>query len=151
VTSQASAAANNDRPATADYRWTCEVHTTDAQAVTAEWWLRAIWEGAPTALRWFLRCGWQLGLGLRLGPPDASHILGWHIKENTGKRVSVEARSRIVNASNTLTTFDDRIRWATEVGFENVLGRLVWAPARVIHQQLIPWSVRRAIRSRGSS
>lgn len=47
---------------------------------TAEAWMRAVLEGAPAMLRWFVRFGWRAALGFRLGPAGSpEHILGWPI------------------------------------------------------------------------
>ncbi|MCU1388314.1 MAG: hypothetical protein JWL72_1652, partial [Ilumatobacteraceae bacterium] len=57
------------------------------------------------------------------------------------------ARSPIISAQNTLTTVDGLIRWRTDVRYEHFIGRLIWLPAAVLHQRIVPWSVRRTIRS----
>jgi hypothetical protein len=130
-----------------DYHWTCTVSGEGLEAVTAEQWLRRVWEDAPTGLRVFLRLGWRFGLGLRLGPADPSHVLGWLIDSSTATTVVVSATSRILDATNTVTTDGDVIRWQTDVRYANGIGRLLWPPAALVHQRMVPWSVRRTIRS----
>ncbi|HQZ34986.1 MAG TPA: hypothetical protein PK020_11205 [Ilumatobacteraceae bacterium] len=132
----------------ADYRWTDATRSTGADAFTAELWLRHIWEDAPKAVRVFLRCGWRFGLGLRLGPADRSHVLGWRIDGTSDAAVTVSAKSRILSAQNTITVSDDLICWQTVVHYERLIGRLLWLPASLLHQLIVPWSVRRAVRSR---
>lgn len=131
-----------------DYQWTCTVHADALGVVTAEQWLRRVWEEAPTGLRVFLRFGWRFGLGLHLGPAGPSHVLGWHIDSSTATTVVVSAKSRILSATNTVTAEDDAIRWQTEVRYSHVIGRILWPPAALVHQRIVPWSVRRTIRSR---
>ncbi|MEO7371157.1 MAG: hypothetical protein ABIZ69_09850 [Ilumatobacteraceae bacterium] len=130
-----------------NYLWTCTVHGAGLATMTAEEWLRGVWEDAPRASRMFLRVGWRFGLGLRLGPADPSHVLGWHIDASTDQVVVVSATSFILSATNTLTVEDDLIRWQTDVSHGHVIGRLVWRAAALVHQRFVPWSVRRAIRS----
>ena len=132
----------------ADYRWTFTTSTHEAEAMTPEMWLRAVWEDAPTVMRVFLRFGWRVGLGLRLGPADSSHVLGWHIDASTDALVVVSARSPILSATNTLVARGDVLEWQTDVRFEHVIGRIVWFPASLLHQRIVPWSVRRSVRSR---
>ncbi len=131
----------------AAYHWIFIASGTDLSARTAEQWLRSVWEDAPTALRLALRFGWRFGLGLRLGPAGSAHVLGWHIDEKTDSTVVVSARSRILSATNTLTAESNSISWQTDVRYLNCLGRMVWLPAAWVHQRIVPWSVRRTIRS----
>ncbi len=133
----------------ANYRWTCTTPAAGAEASTAEQWLRRVWEDAPTGLRIFLRFGWRFGLGLRLGPADPWHVLGWRIDASADNTVTVSASSPILSAQNTLTSSDALICWRTDVFYNRRVGRLVWVPAALLHQRIVPWSVRRAIRSQG--
>jgi hypothetical protein len=136
-----------DESGAADYRWEQSASGSGLGALTAEQWLRRVWEGAPTGQRAFLRFGWRFGLGLRLGPADPLHVLGWHIDANTDRTVVVSASSRILTATNALTVEDASIRWRTDVRYRNCVGRLVWFPAAFLHQRIVPWSVRRTTRS----
>jgi hypothetical protein len=95
----------------------------------------------------FLRFGWRFGLGLRLGPADPSHVLGWRIDAMTDTAIVVSARSRILSATNTLTTEHNLIRWQTEVRYHHPISHLVWPAAALLHRRIVPWSVRRTIRS----
>ncbi len=129
-----------------DYHWTDTERGEGLSALSAEQWLRRVWEDAPPGLRVFLRFGWRFGLGLRLGPSDdVSYVVGWHIDSSTDRTVVVSASSRILSATNTLTAEDDMIRWETDVRFVHIVGRLVWPLAALLHQRIVPWSVRRAI------
>jgi hypothetical protein len=131
----------------ANYCWTYTTHAPSADRLTAELWLRHIWEDGPKSVRVFLRLGWRFGLGLRLGPADSSHVLGWGIDATTNTTVAVSAKSPILRAQNTLIASGDLIRWQTDVYYENLMGRLIWRPASLLHQRIVPWSVRRSIRS----
>ena len=111
--------------------------------------MRTIWEDAPSPLRRFLHVGWRYGLGLRLAvPPTAADVLGWNVYENAPERIAVDAHSRILYATNTVTVTVtvDQIQWDTTVTYKNVLGRVLWAAARIVHERLVPSSIRRAVR-----
>ncbi|MCU1395487.1 MAG: hypothetical protein JWM34_3915 [Ilumatobacteraceae bacterium] len=131
----------------ANYRWTFMIPLSGVNSLSAEQWLRHVWEDAPRALRVFLRFGWRFGLGLRLGPADESHILGWRIGAHSDAFVVVSAKSRILTAQNTLSVSSGGVRWQTDVRYQHLIGRLVWVPASLLHQRIVPWCVRRSIRS----
>lgn len=131
----------------ADYRWTSSIPVSRINSASAEPLLRHVWEDAPVAVRMFLRFGWRFGLGLRLGPADSSHVLGWRIDASRDEIVVVSARSPILYAQNRLSIGDGVIRWQTDVRYEHLIGRLVWMPAALLHQRIVPWSVRRTLRA----
>ena len=51
-----------------DYASAFEVTIGEGDGRSPEQWARAVFEGAPTAIRWFVVFGWRYVLGLRLGP-----------------------------------------------------------------------------------
>ena len=117
-----------------DYEWSYETSIDGIVDLTAEGWLRAAWEDGPAVLRGFLPFAWKYGLGLRLGSTsDPARVLGWRITNTVPERVVV----------------DGRIRWHTTVTYPNAVGRLMWIPARFVHQLLVPRMVLRAIRRFG--
>jgi hypothetical protein len=64
---------------------------------TPEQWARAVFEGAPPPVRWFLVNGFRYGLGLRFGPqPSPEHVLGWAIigRSSAPRSASCGARTR---------------------------------------------------------
>lgn len=131
----------------ADYRWSYEMPADGAVAMSAEAWLRACWEGGPALLRGFLTLAWKYGLGLRLGSPtDATRVLGWKIAESTPTSVTVVADSRLLRAENTISVQGGRVCWRTVVAPNNAIGRVLWLPASIVHQCLVPRSLRRVIR-----
>ncbi len=133
-----------------DYEWSYETSIDGIVDLTVEGWLRAAWEDGPAVLRGFLPLAWKYGLGLRLGSTsDPARVLGWRITNTVPERVAVDASSQIMHAVNTVTVVDGRIRWHTTVTYANAVGRLMWIPARFVHQLLIPRMVLRAVRRFG--
>lgn len=129
------------------YAWSFETSIEGASNLAAEDWLREVWEQGPRFLRVFLPLAWKYGLGLRLGPTsDTTRILGWHIAGSSPNVVTVEADSPLMRAENSVTVDEQRIQWNTVVTHKNLIGRVLWMPAQVIHQWLIPQSLRRAVR-----
>ena len=132
-----------------DYEWTTETSVSGVAGVTPEQWLRAIWEGGPKLLRVVLPVAWKFGLGLRLGSTgDTTRILGWRIVATNPNRVTVAADSRLMVAENTVTVDDGTLQWRTNVNYTNFVGRAMWIPGRVIHQLLVPPTMRRAVHRR---
>lgn len=126
--------------------------STSGADATAEEWLREAWENTAPALRMSLQIGWGYGLGLRLGPTtDCGRILGWRIAESTPCRVIVEADSPLMGATNIVTADNDQLQWRTVVSYHNAMGRLLWLPAKIVHQWLVPQLMSRAIRRRGTA
>lgn len=126
----------------ADYSWTLQSGSAKSAAPDAERLLRATWEEGPAVLSWSLPLAWKFGLGLRLGPKkSAEHVLGWPITQRTSGQIAVATSSRIMQAQNSLLVDGDVITWTTLVTYNNLLGRLLWVPARIVHQ----WLVRRSL------
>lgn len=122
----------------------------ETAALSAEEWLRAAWEDGPRHLRVVLPLAWRYGLGLRLGSTsDADRILGWHVSASSPTSVTVTADSRVLSAENVVTLDRTSLRWRTAVDYKNVLGRMVWSPTSVVHQWLVPRSLRRAMGDQG--
>ena len=131
----------------ADYEWSHEMSISTLDERTAEDWLRATWEDGPRPLRILLPFAWRYGLGLRLGSrSDPSRILGWHVAAAAPHLVTVDADSRIMRAENSVHVDRGTLRWHTVVDRKNLAGRVLWAPAGVVHQWLVPRLLRRAIR-----
>ena len=129
-----------------DYDWSYETSIDGQSEPTAEEWLRATWEDGPRFLRIFLPLAWKYGLGLRLGAmSDSERILGWHIADSTPNVVRVDADSRLMRAENIVTIDAGQLCWRTVVQHQNAVGRLMWMPAKIVHQWLVPRSLQRAI------
>lgn len=109
-------------------------------------WARAVFEGAPAALRRILPLAWRFGLGVHLGPfPAADYVLGNEIVRAKKNSVTLEMRSRFLIAQNVALADDFSLRWATFVYFRGRTGRLVWAAAAPVHQRTLPFLLRRAV------
>jgi hypothetical protein len=138
-----------NRRTVADYDWSYETSINGAADLTAEQWLRAIWEDGPRPLPHVLPVAWRLGLGLRLGPSsDAARVLGWRITRSEPEAVTVVAESRIMSAENTVSRDGGRLEWRTLVTYEHLISRVLWMPARLVHQWLVRLTMRRAVRMR---
>jgi Protein of unknown function (DUF2867) len=109
---------------------------------------RAIFEGAPPALRWFMLVGFRFGLGLRLGPrPSSEHVLGWSIVERGSNSVTVEARSWCLTSRLVFATGESRLSQSTYVRYDRPIARVIWPPVAVIHRRIVPRLVKHAVNS----
>jgi len=129
-----------------DYDWSYKTSIEGQSEPTAEEWLRATWEEGPRFLQILLPLAWKYGLGLRLGAmSDRERILGWHIADSRSSVVRVDADSRLMRAENIITIDGGQLFWRTVVQHRNAVGRLMWVPAKIVHQWLVPRSLKRAI------
>ena len=129
-----------------NYAAAWEVITNMADAKTAEQWARAIFEGAPRALRWFIVAGWTVGLGLRLGPRgSADHVLGWKFVSNAPESVVLSVRSIVLGTAHLVVHVDaSRVLLASLVHYEKPWSGAVWSMAKPLHHQIIPFLLARA-------
>lgn len=110
-------------------------------------WARAVFEGAPAALRRFMVFGWRRVLGLRLGPrPSDGHVLGWAIAggDLLEGSLALTAQSRFLQASNIVAVEETTVTWVTLVHYSGAAARPLWALARPIHRLTIPYLLGRA-------
>jgi hypothetical protein len=139
---------------TANYASAFAVTTEAADAWTPVQWARAVFEGAPAALRWWMVFGWTRVLGLRLarGPSD-DHVLGWAIADSdlVAGSTALLATSRFLRACNTVTIEGPTVTWVTLVHYSSAAGRPLWALARPIHHLTIPYVLARAARTAGGA
>lgn len=136
----------------AHYTSAFELPTPTARSWTPEQWARAVFEGAPLALRGVLLTGWTAVLRLRLGPrPSPKHILGRPIAAADADSITVTARSRLITAHNIVLVRDASVVWTTVVRFERPITRPIWGAAAPIHHLTIPWLLQRARRDAPSA
>jgi hypothetical protein len=112
---------------------------------SSEQWARAVWEGAPAPLRWFMLAGWRLVLGLRLGPrhsPD--HILGWRIVGRGPGETVCQLHSGFLTAQNVFRKVDGTFVWSTFVTFKRPMARIIWPPVSLLHRLLARIALHRA-------
>lgn len=128
-----------------DYIDAFAVATASTETRTPEWWSRAVFEGAPCPVRWFLLLGWRGVLGLHLGPrPSADHVLGWRIVETEPDAVRLELRSTLMTAQLILRLASSMVVLTTNVYYARRFARPLWAAVGLIHRQMIPYLLGRA-------
>ena len=132
-----------------DYASAFEASIPPTPSRTAEAWARAVFEGAPPAMRWFMRTGWRFPLRFRLAPPGApDHILGCRIIHDEPTAVVLEQRSPLMTAHNVVLVEPTRVVWATLVRRRSPLARPLWSVAAAIHHRTLPRLLTRATRTR---
>ncbi len=125
---------------TANYAAAFALTSEAAGARTPVQWARAVFEGAPAALRWCMVFGWTRVLGLRLGPrPSDDHVLGWSIAEGqvVPGSAALIAESRFLQACNIVTVENAMVTWVTLVHYSSAAARPLWALARPVHHLTI--------------
>jgi hypothetical protein len=124
-----------------------ELSLGHASARSPEHWARATFEDAPAALRWFIRTGWRLGLGFRLGPASSpDHVLGCRIAHSGPEVIILEQRSPLMTAHNLVLTRDARVVWATFVRYHRPAARPLWSVSALIHHRTLPYLLEHAAR-----
>jgi hypothetical protein len=124
----------------ADDAYACERVPWPDDRRSSEQWARAVFEGAPQPLRWFILTGWILGLGLRLGPRrSTSHVLGWRILSTTAGTTVLGVESFLLQARLVVQVDEARVLHATFVRYNRRPARLIWPVAAQIHRRLIPY------------
>ena len=127
------------------YTYACEVETSPMDSRSPEQWARAVFEGAPTPLRWFIVLGWRVALGLRLGPRQSpSYVLGWKILSTTPDVVVLGVESFLLRAQLVIRVHESQVLHATFVHYERRAARVVWTVAAPIHRLVIPFLLRHA-------
>lgn len=125
--------------------------TTEASATrTPLAWARAVFEGAPAALRWWMVFGWTRVLGLRLAPRSSDdHVLGWTIADGdlVEGSAALLAQSRFLRACNIVTVEPSTVTWVTLVHYSTAAARPLWAMARPLHRLSIRYLLVRAARA----
>lgn len=112
---------------------------------SAKAWMREVLEGAPRPVRWFVRFGWRVGLGLRPGPRDSpTHVLGWRIESCTPVAIVLTEQSALVTAHLVLRADTSELRLATFVRYEHRAARAVWTIGSIVHRRIAPYLLTRA-------
>ncbi len=126
-------------PPETNYASAFEIATGDADAHSAEEWVRTTFEHAPRSLRWFVLLGWTTVLRLRLGPrPSPDHVLGWRIVATTPERITLEVRSTLIVARKVVDVRPATVAMTTFVHYERPLGRLLWSAVAPVHHRTEP-------------
>jgi hypothetical protein len=130
------------------YSCAFKIDSASAKRHTAEQWLRAIQEGTPTPLRWFVVGGWIAGLWLRLDLRSSSdHILGWRILQSADPEIVVGAEGRILSGRQVVQVTEDSLVHTTVVHYNSAVARVAWSVAEPIHIRVIPYLLRRAVKN----
>jgi hypothetical protein len=133
--------------ATSDYASAFEADVPHAGLHAPEEWARAMFEGAPPAMRWLVRLGWKYVLLLQLGPRRApTYVAGWSITAATPEAVTLEVHSALVAAHKVLRVDDGRVVVATFVRYRSRLGRWLWSAITPIHHRTEPWLLGHAVK-----
>ena len=113
---------------------------------------RAVFEGAPRPVRWFLLAGWRMVLCLRLGRRRSpAHVLGWAIDERALDSITLGARSWFLTARLVLRVDPSRVTQSTSVRYERPIAAAIWRPVSMLHRQIVPRLLRRAAARRMAS
>lgn len=143
-----STSSNGVVPSGVDYWSAFEMSGVNATSMSAEQWARAIFEGAPTAVRRGLYESWRAVMRLDLGPEEAStHVLGWFIAAVTPESITLTAESRFLTADNIVSVAADSVTWTTAVRYTGRPGKMIWALAKPIHRSTIRLLMKRAGRA----
>ena len=137
-----------DTLASPTWTYTCELATSKADRRSAEGWARAVIEGAPRLLRWFVVTGWIVGLRLRLGPRRSTDLVaGWEIVSSTPTAVILAVGSFALSAHLVVQVEDSRIIHSTFVRYDRWPARFMWTVAAPIHRRVIPYLLEHAART----
>jgi Protein of unknown function (DUF2867) len=133
----------------ADYAYACALAPTPDDR-SAEAWARAVFDGAPRALRAPIVLGWRHALRLRLARRSMpAAVLGWAVTANAPDAIVLAADSPLLTARIVVLASDDRVVHTTLVRLDNAIGRALWAVAAPIHQLVIPVLLRHAAKQAG--
>jgi hypothetical protein len=129
-----------ERDPAPDYSSAFAADVADADAQSAEHWARAILEGAPRFLGWFVFIGWKVVLRLRLAPRGAAGtIAGWTLThEATPALTTLEVGSSLVTARKVLRVDANRLTLTTYVWYQGTPGRVLWSAIAPVHHRIEP-------------
>jgi hypothetical protein len=123
-----------------DYATAFEVTPSGGDVRSPEEWIRAAFEGAPTAMRIVVQFGWRYVMWLQLGPhPSPKHVLGWEITDATPEAITLDVHSPLVSAHKVLRIAGPRILMTTFVRYKGPIGRAIWTAVTPIHHRTEPY------------
>jgi hypothetical protein len=125
-----------------DYEVAFAIDRPEGPRLSAEQWARAVFEGAPRAMRWFLIVGWTV-ITCRLKPRRSPiRVLGWHIEDVTPDTVVLVARAWVGLVSRLVVSVDvDKVTVASFVRYTGPVAqvaRAVWAGTVPLHERILP-------------
>jgi hypothetical protein len=105
----------------------------------AEAWARAAFEQGSRRDVDAKQLVWRRLLQLRLGPFEApDNVAGWHIVENTDRRLVLGAESWHLTARLVFESEESGARVTTRVAYRHLPGRVVWSVVGPIHRRAVP-------------
>jgi hypothetical protein len=132
-----------------DYTDSFEAELAPGDGRSPEQLARAVFEGVPRSVRWFLVAGFRFGLGLRLAPRTSpEHVLGWAIIAREPDSITVQAQSWLLTSRLVFRAHESRMTQATFVRYDRPIAAILWAPVSVVHRQIVPRLVRHAAAAR---
>lgn len=136
---------NSAPPYAPDYTDSFAADLPAGETRSPEQWARAVFEGAPLLLRWFLVVGFRFGLGMRLGPRSSpDHVLGWKIVARESESITVEARSWCLTSRLVFATAESRLTQSTYVSYDRPIAVVLWPPVAIVHRRIVPRLVKHA-------
>ncbi|ASR35843.1 hypothetical protein BAY61_13460 [Prauserella marina] len=137
-----------DTVADPDYTWACELTAADGDDRTAVQWARAVFEGAPRPLRWFMLAGWLGVLRLRPGPrSDPDLVFGWEILSASPGRATLGIDGTAFTTHLVVDVQGPRVVHATFVRFERRRAKILWTVCDPVHRLTITYLMNRAARA----
>jgi hypothetical protein len=123
-----------------DYASAFEVTIAEGDGRSPEQWARAVFEGAPIAIRWFVSFGWRFALGLRLGPRRSpAYVSGWKVRDQRPGVIVLEVESRFLTAYKEIRVASNSVRMSTYVHYKRGLGRAIWGLVAPVHHRTEPY------------
>jgi hypothetical protein len=114
---------------------------------TPEQWARAVFEGTPRPVRWFLVSGFRYGLGLKFGPRRSTeHVLGWAIIDRSPDFLTIESRSWFLTSRLVFRIETTCVTQSTYVRYDRRIAKIIWPPISILHRQIVPRILRHAAR-----
>jgi hypothetical protein len=132
-----------------DYASAFEVTIAEGDGRSPEQWARAVFEDAPTAIRWFIVFGWRFVPWLRLGPRSSpGYVSGWRIRDARPGVLILEVHSWLLTADKEIRVASGSVRMSTFVRYRRGLGRAVWSLVAPVHHRTEPFLLAYAVSHR---
>ncbi|HVE74626.1 MAG TPA: hypothetical protein VNA30_05995 [Mycobacteriales bacterium] len=118
--------------------------TPAALQASPEQWARATMEGASELGRFL---AWQTVLALQLERGfSPERIAGWRIAHRGDTWIRVEASSWCMTANIVFALEASQVSFATFIGYDRPVARLLWRPVSAVHRAVAPDFLRDGVR-----
>ena len=131
-----------------DYADAFEVRVAEPDVRSAEQWIRAGLEGAPSMVRATILVAHRVVLGFRLdlrASPD--RVLGWRVVTSEPDVIQLEAESRLLRAVLLGRRTPRSTRLTTLLFFRRPVARVIWTVVGPLHRRIAPYLLARAART----